>query len=114
MADNRPRWIDSDMHLAEPPTLWEAYVDPRYRDELARWTGIGPSFSSLRQGPAPSIEAIREQRAHVFEPYLSPDGSCIDAPGQLRAMDTEGIDIAVLFPTVGARGWQSAPPDYGA
>jgi len=26
-------------------------------------------------------------------------------------MDTEGIDIAVLFPSVGSNGWRNAPPD---
>ena len=28
--------IDCDGHILEPPTLWEEYLDPRYRDRAIR------------------------------------------------------------------------------
>jgi predicted TIM-barrel fold metal-dependent hydrolase len=50
-------------------------------------------------------DRIGARRLAVFEPYFAPEGTYIDAAGQLRGMDTEGIDIGILFPTHGALGW---------
>src|SRR5437870_2308775 len=32
MLPDGSKWIDSDMHLAEPGNLWDDYIDPAYRD----------------------------------------------------------------------------------
>jgi uncharacterized protein len=118
------RWIDSDMHLAEPATLWEPYLDPAFREEARRWTPADPHFNSLRQPPfsastgaiptaaiqAGQQSAIKEARFKDYVPYLAEDGASIGPPGQLKAMEVEGIDVAVLFPTVGLAGVRDAPP----
>ena len=129
MAKDGLKWIDSDMHLCEPVDLWKDYIDPAYRDQMPRWAGeIGKDhplrnrghfamgekvLKSTEEDPTNPDELIRERRFPVFQPYMSPDGTYVDPPGQLRAMETEGIDIAILFPTFGNRGWQdeSVPPD---
>ena len=36
MAKNGFRILDSDMHLMEPPDLWQRYTEPRYRDQAPR------------------------------------------------------------------------------
>src|SRR5262245_37179823 len=36
------RVIDSDMHVMEPPDLWQRYVDPRFRDRAPRGSAVGP------------------------------------------------------------------------
>jgi hypothetical protein len=28
--------VDADAHILEPPTLWEEYIDPQYRDRALR------------------------------------------------------------------------------
>ena len=28
--------VDADGHILEPPTLWEDYIDPKYRDRALR------------------------------------------------------------------------------
>ena len=33
MKDNL-RFVDSDMHIMEPPDLFERYLDPRFRDRV--------------------------------------------------------------------------------
>ena len=54
MAKAGFRILDNDLHLMEPPDLYERYLDPRYRDRVPRttadraghyagWTG-GPSL----------------------------------------------------------------------
>jgi hypothetical protein len=32
MAKQGFRVLDSDMHIMEPPDLWQRYIDPRFRD----------------------------------------------------------------------------------
>ncbi|MPZ14895.1 MAG: amidohydrolase family protein [Chloroflexi bacterium] len=139
MARNGFKWIDSDMHLAEPGDLWDAYIDPKYRDSYRQWTKTDASFNSLLESPGDPSTAtavagspargapvlggadsggqphafgageLKQQRYGAYIPYLTEDGARILPEGQLRAMDTEGIDVAVLFPTVGGRGWREAP-----
>ncbi len=127
MAKYGLKWIDSDMHLCEPVDLWAEYIDPAFKDWLPRWSGEPGKDHPLRNrgtftigNEAPPVETepppdniIREGRFPVFEPYMNSDGAYVDPDGQMRAMATEGIDIAILFPTFGNRGWQDAkvPPD---
>ena len=40
MAKHGLKWMDSDMHLAEPGDLWQAYIEPEYRDKVPEWTGV--------------------------------------------------------------------------
>ncbi|HLG73950.1 MAG TPA: amidohydrolase family protein [Chloroflexota bacterium] len=102
-------WMDSDMHLAEPGDLWQHYVKPHLRDAVPELTGVQPDYNVLARSTIPAIEQIRGTRTHMFEEFLSPDGRCIDAAGQLKAMDREGIDVAILFPTAGRRSKTADP-----
>ena len=36
MAKNGFKIIDSDMHIMEPPDLWEKYIDKKFRDRAPR------------------------------------------------------------------------------
>ena len=36
MAMQGYRVFDSDMHIMEPPDLWERYIDPEFRDRAPR------------------------------------------------------------------------------
>ena len=38
MKDNL-RFVDSDMHVMEPPDLFERYLDPKFRDRVSLPTG---------------------------------------------------------------------------
>lgn len=127
MAKDGLKWLDSDMHLCEPVDLWNDYIDPAYKEWVPRWSGQVGKNHPLRDrgtfsvGKAPAPESptpppdnlIRQKRFEVFKPYMSSDGSYVDPAGQLRAMETESTDVAILFPTFGNRGWQdmSVPSD---
>ncbi len=117
------RWIDSDMHLAEPADLWGPFMDPAFAQEYRQWTPKDPHFNSLLQPPfsastgaipealisASQQSAIKEGRYKDYLPYVAPEGGNIAPDGQVRAMEVEGIDIAVLFPTLGLAGLRDAP-----
>ncbi len=116
MAKYGLRWMDSDMHLCEPIDLWDKYIDRKFRDMAPRWTGdmgkhhllgnragayVLPWEGDRNGHPYQVTDRIREQRFAVFAPYLTADRTHVDTDGQMRAMDAEGIDAAVLFPTLG-------------
>lgn len=118
MAKFGLKWMDSDMHLCEPVDLWDDYIDPQFKEWLPRWSGevgkdhplrnrgtfvIGDETPAAETTPPPD-NIIRERRFPTYEPYMCSDGSHVDPAGQLRAMETEGIDVAILFPTFGNRG----------
>src|SRR5438552_2668580 len=100
MLNNGFKWIDSDMHLAEPGDLWDQYIDPQYREVYRHWTRTGPDFNSLLQAPGeaprPAVagnavldapvpsqphvlgsEAIKERHYEDFLPYVSGGGAVI-------------------------------------
>jgi predicted TIM-barrel fold metal-dependent hydrolase len=103
------------MHLGEAPGLHLPYIDPAYREWVPVWTG-GPGVVPLSGGvehwqikgrpvrlsadsdPMAPDSQLGKERFPRIQPYLNEQGS-IDADGQLRAMDVEGVDVAVLFPS---------------
>ena len=32
-----PSVIDADGHVTEPPTVWNDYLEPRFRERAPRW-----------------------------------------------------------------------------
>ncbi|HEU4841101.1 MAG TPA: hypothetical protein VFT09_06640, partial [Ilumatobacteraceae bacterium] len=36
-ALTEPGAVDADGHILEPPTLWEDYIDPQFRDQALRF-----------------------------------------------------------------------------
>jgi predicted TIM-barrel fold metal-dependent hydrolase len=116
------RFVDCDMHIMEPPDLFERYMDPKYKDRVL--TPIGADGKPTRgtfiiDGLATSADADLQQHRkrtsgtiHGTQPL---SGSRIadtgrldfaidrdyDAEAQVMGMEIEGIDIAVLFPTTG-------------
>jgi len=104
---------DSDMHVLEPPDLWQRYIAPEFRHaapvgmtELRRDLRVKvKSHVMLRLGP---VRAVREARGAGIgwrpdqeDAYASAEARGWDAVAQLEAMDREGVDLAVLFPSRG-------------
>ena len=111
MAKNGFLVFDSDMHIMEPPDLWERYIDERYRsvapvgvtsenvrDLRIRW----PDVAEVRDGTgATGIN----RKGHNYEKnqvlYRDHASRGWDSACQMEAMETEGIDVAVMFPSRG-------------
>ncbi len=102
--------FDSDMHIMEPPDLWPRYIDPEFKDIAPRGV-TSENVRDLRiQFPdEPPVERRRPfgtiERGHNFEKnqilYKDHAERGWGPDCQLEAMDIEGIDAAVLFPTRG-------------
>ena len=109
--------IDADGHILEPPTIWEDYIDPQYRDRALRFRideqgleeleiGGQRSMMSRRGFPAtlgamgaPDLPAIQKDPARTYVGE-APFGS-MDPSERLELLDAEGLDAVILYTTVG-------------
>jgi len=104
------QFADSDLHVLEPPDLWQRYIDPAFRHvapvgptELPRDIRVKvKSHVLLRLGRVrpmrPGESPWNDAQASL---YARAEARGWDATSQLEAMDTEGIAVAVLFPSRG-------------
>ena len=104
--------IDSDMHIMEPPDLWENYVDAPFKQHAPRVVNVpsrGDFNLLLLDGKEPRANSpslandarmIGKRRASTREDVIGfARDQGFNAKSQLEAMDIEGLDVAVLFPT---------------
>ena len=110
MSANGWRVADSDMHVMEPPDLWERYIADEWRhaapiglSELHRDMRVRVKDHSLtRMGRAKPNFAETVGWKPGSDEALAPSESRLwDPASQLAAMDEEGVDVAVLFPSRG-------------
>jgi len=122
MARNGFKAMDSDMHVFEPADLWQQYIDRKYLERAPK--GLNRSFRDLGIEVAgkilpiprnPENPALAKYRHDFFEEKYSEAGKRnFDGISQLQAMDKEGLDVAVLFPTRGLTvlGIDDLDPDF--
>ena len=130
MAHGAFKVLDSDIHNIEPPDLWPRYIDPAFRDRAP--VGLTEDEGDLRLAHAGkpwgrvAVDADRSQRRQGrnyslnqarWLPYAERGWT---SKVQLEAMDIEGIDVAVVYPSRGlfaltAPTWTRAwPPPWRA
>ena len=104
---------DSDLHVMEPPDLWERYIDPAYAHAAPRGL-VGDPARHAGPGEEPHDAAHGHRARHRTSRVARPAGArstttCTprrrragwDAESQVAAMDAEGLDLAVLYPSRG-------------
>ena len=109
--------IDADGHILEPPDIWEKYIDPRYRDRAIRLRtnahGLeyleidGQPFKYMPAGALAAFGAMGKKPPDRAKPDPSmtyvgeaPFGS-MDAQERVRRLDREGLEKAILYPSIG-------------
>jgi predicted TIM-barrel fold metal-dependent hydrolase len=121
--------IDGDGHLVEPTSVWRDYVDPSQRGAIqlqqdasgAQWVQLGDTRITLHLptsggGATPNVgfqrrsdysvgdtlnpEGLDEGRPR-HRPYSESARGGSDPHARLALHDQEGIDAAVLFPSMG-------------
>ena len=122
------RVMDSDIHIMEPADIYERYLEGRFLPDapthVAEPVGLYGTWylkmpgqkERVRQTPqrknnavGPRVERIRPFIKDAIEDRFGPTGT-------LRAMDVEGVAVAVVFPTL-ARGHvtlDDLDPEYAA
>ena len=110
----RGKIIDADGHILEPVDLWQNYLEARFKDRAIRMdTGddgveylvVENKPLPITRGIGPTAAGIGQPLRAIFEPgrfgYRDGPAGAYDAPARLQRMDADGIDISVLFPTLG-------------
>ncbi|MBT7759208.1 MAG: amidohydrolase family protein [Rhodospirillaceae bacterium] len=118
------RFVDCDMHIMEPVDLFDRYLDPKFRDRVTIPFGADGKFKRgniVIDGQPSTYDVEPQQHRKPHKGNLNTansqplSGSRISAGGyldfaiernydgeaQIMGMEMEGIDIAVLFPTMG-------------
>src|SRR3989441_2943575 len=115
--------IDCDGHILEPPTLWEEYLDPRYRDRAIRIRTDHEGWEYFEFAGKPSRLCFRGfpgilgamGRPDIVpgpdRTYLqgAPPGS-MNAKERLERLNREGLSKAILYPTIGLL-WEAEVQD---
>ena len=112
MAKNGFKVIDSDMHIIEPVDLWQRYIDPGFKGVAPIGTANSASDLNLihpdgRLWGRDPLRAMATGRApgqnsqQVEERYRPHADRGYSNEVQLEAMDIEGIDVAVIYPSRG-------------
>lgn len=111
MAYQSFKVLDSDIHIIEPPDLWQRYIDPEFRDRAPY--GLTEDMGDLRLAHdgkpwgrvAGDANSSRRREGHSYahnqERWRAFKERGWASKVQLEAMDTEGIDIAVVYPSRG-------------
>ena len=109
MAKDGFKLIDAELHVMEPVDLWERYIDPEFKDRAPRrlnerrWdirTVVeGEVMASMTEYNYPAMNPAEENA--LAERYAEEIAANFDLASQIKAMDNEGLDLAVLYPTSG-------------
>lgn len=107
--------VDADGHVLEPADTWVKYLEPRYRDRAIHIAHDENGYENLLIDGAP-LKTLRGQlgalggidmdsdklftRGQVTYAEGCPPGS-YDPAARLKVMTEEGIDISLLYPTIG-------------
>ena len=108
MAKDGFKVFDSDMHVVEPADLWDRYIDPAYRDRAPIGLSRHPRDLGIQLGgniyPAENhsyTNAITPIMTRQMDVYSASEAQNWNSNSQVTAMDNEGIDLAVMFPSRG-------------
>ncbi len=103
------RVMDSDLHVIELGDVYEGYLEDRYRDRMPKYLGWSPTnFPHWEvEGRIIPPWAASDEVAGVQEFLDAPTEGVYrpvrergyDAASTLEAMDTEGIDLGVMYRT---------------
>jgi uncharacterized protein len=107
--------VDADGHILEPANLWQEYLGPRFRDRAIRIDHDADGHEVLLID-GKSLEAVHGRLAALggidmdavdalttgLHTYADgcPPGS-YDPKARIEILDQEGIDTALLYPTIG-------------
>ena len=120
--------IDADGHVLEPRGMWQRYLDPKLAelilvpDEVIGGRVLPAEHSPQATRPHPIsgtvgrlmglAGSVGRRADDVLTGKIGYDDApagAFDGAARLKDMDTEGIDVAVLYPTIGL-SIGNAPP----
>jgi hypothetical protein len=103
--------VDCDSHVVEPADLWQTHLEPKYRDRairIERREGVEHLIigeESVLSGVLAGLGGAHLDRKEVFAPGMTYADGCepasYDPAARAAMLDAWGVDVGVLFPTIG-------------
>ncbi|MBI3303439.1 MAG: amidohydrolase family protein, partial [Deltaproteobacteria bacterium] len=124
--------LDADLHVIEPYDLYLKYMDSKWGDRIPRAeprtlkagdiydfraADGSPVRKPWREAPpkdalTPSSFRMERRKAQIAPYYEEAVARQFDPVSQLKAMDREGVDVAVLFRTFPLHADEGQEPEY--
>jgi uncharacterized protein len=98
------RVLDADRHIMEPEDLYDRYLEPPFKGRVHISPGRrerlvdGRPVSDNVQAPSGGGMTLAQGYREAYPEAVAAN---FDAASNLHDMDREGVDVAVLFPTLG-------------
>jgi hypothetical protein len=116
--------VDADGHVLEPRDTWQKYLEPSLRDRAIRIAADDEGVEVLpvdgrphlgMRGTLAGLGGIGMDSAELLSPgRMRYEEGCppggYDPAARLAVMDAEGIDVALLYPTIGI-SWEGLVRD---
>jgi predicted TIM-barrel fold metal-dependent hydrolase len=103
------RIVDTDCHQMEPADVWTRWIVPEFRERAPQLVPGGRE--NLVEGEPLTAEGKYPFHTPEFiaallrgmQRFESARAAGFDAPSRLADMDREGVDVQILYPTVGGQ-----------
>ncbi len=105
-SSNRHLTIDCDSHFLEPEVMWTEYLEARFRPMAPRYELDSMGQRRLLIGGKtlprnPSVPLPRRNYTGMLNLPADVKLSGSDPHARLKVMDSEGVDVNVMYPTRG-------------
>jgi predicted TIM-barrel fold metal-dependent hydrolase len=104
-ARTKHRAVDLDGHFVEPESLWDEYLPKQHREWAPRMVPdtLGRMRYVIADEALPYVAWAGPQFAQspIDNAAKPPEGSGSDPAVRLAVMDAEGVDVHLMYPTVG-------------
>ena len=109
---NGYRIVDTDCHQIEPAGMWMESIDPTFRERAPKLAEVGDHRGIVVEGESITNEAgkypmsppeFRAAVARGMVRFKRAAQSGFDARSRLDDMDEQGVDVQVIYPTVGGQ-----------
>ena len=111
MRDGR-KIVDTDSHQMEPAWIWEKFIDPRFAERAPRVARAGSRETLVVEGESLTAEEGKypfnspeflAALARGMKRFQRAREARFSAASRLADMDEQGVDVQILYPTVGGQ-----------
>lgn len=107
------RVLDTDSHQMEPISIWQEYIDPQFADRAPRVGDYGNGRRGLmvenepitkQDGSYPmNSKEFHEATTQAMLRFKKTREAGFSSEARLTDMDEQGVDVQVIYPTVGGQ-----------
>ncbi|MEE3256803.1 MAG: hypothetical protein VX222_05910, partial [Actinomycetota bacterium] len=108
---------DSDAHIAEPTSVWQEYTDPKYRELVMQCRPVDDLDSIFVEDSGIGMSCAPACIPNAYGTEVTWDDivpGSYDPAERLKVMDDEGLDAALMFPSLHLLSGDIADADVAA